>query len=94
MELDLITTAVTGLSALGAAFYGVFRMLRRDLREYKNAIAQDGAMNYVINTLREEVKRLAERLVRVESQNMQCRKENATMSMQIIALERKVGGLA
>lgn len=91
MDWDSAAKGAGGLGAIGAAVYGAWRMLRNDSRDDKNTQAQDSAMQQVIATLREEVTRLAERLEKVEAENVRCREENAAMSMQIIELQKQIG---
>lgn len=91
MDWDFTAKGAGGLSAIGAGIYGIFRLLKRDSRDDANIGAQDSAMHQVIATLREEITRLSDRLEKVESQNTQCREENAAMALQITALQRQVG---
>ena len=86
--------AAGGLSAIGAAVYGALRMLKSDRREDKSADTKDDAMMQVIQTLREEIARLSERLEKVEEQNADCQEKNAHMAAEIIALKSQMKAAA
>ena len=91
IDWESLAKGAGGMGAIGAAVYGAYRMFRNDSRGDKNIETQDGAMQMVIQTLREEVARLAERVATLESQNAKCREENALLSLQILKLQQHVG---
>lgn len=86
-EVDSLGKGLGGMGAVGAAIYGVVRMLKKDRREDKTSDSKDDAMHQVIQTLREEVARLSDRLEKVEAQNADCQEKNAHMQAEIIALK-------
>lgn len=90
MDSDLITKIAGGIAALGAAWYGALRMLKSDQREDSKASMTDSAMLQVIQTLREEVQRLSERLEKVEAQNRQCEVANEAMHLEILELKKQL----
>jgi len=47
-------------------------------------------MAQVIQTLRDEVFRLSERLEKVEQANRNCEEKNAAMQMEIVELKKKL----
>ncbi len=87
---DLFTKIGAGIAAVAAGFYGVFRLFKADRREDTKADLTDGAMAQVIQTLREEVTRLSERLERVEAANRECEERNAELHLEIIALKQQL----
>ncbi len=87
---DFFTKFGAGIAGLGAAIYGVFRLLRSDRREDTKADLTDNAMTQVIQTLRDEVARLSERLEKVEAANRECEEKNAAMQMEILDLKKKL----
>lgn len=89
-DADFFTKFGAGIAGLGAAIYGVFRLLRSDRREDSKAELTDNAMSQVIQTLREEVARLSERLEKVEAANRECEEKNAAMQMEILDLKKKL----
>lgn len=90
MDQDLITKIAVGIASVGAAFYGVFRMLKSDRREDHKVDLTDSATQQVIQMLREEVARLSERLEKVEAQNHACEQMNAAMHLEILDLKAKL----
>ncbi len=87
---DLFTRLGAGIAAVAAGAYGVFRLLKADRREDTKADLTDGAMAQVIQTLREEVARLSERLEKVEAANAECEARNAALHLEIIALKQQL----
>jgi hypothetical protein len=90
LDGDFFTKLGAGIAGLGAAIYGVFRLLRSDRREDTKADLTDNAMAQVIQTLRDEVFRLSERLEKVEQANRGCEEKNAAMQMEIVELKKKL----
>lgn len=90
-EIDSLGKGLGGLGAIGAAIYGMWRMLKKDRREDKSADTKDDAMQQVIQTLREEIARLSVRLEKVEAENADCQKKYASSSAKIIKLEALLG---
>ncbi len=87
MDGDLTTKIAGGIAAIGATWYGIVRMLKKDRREDALAMATDGAMMQVIATLREEVDRLTKRLEAVEEQNRQCEAKNDALHRELLELK-------
>ncbi len=87
MDGDLMTKIGGGIAAIGAAWYGVVRMLKKDRREDSMAAAADGAIQQVIATLREEVERLTKRLEAVEEQNRKCEARNDELHRELLELK-------
>ena len=87
---DLFTKIGAGIAAIGAAVYGVVRLMKSDRREDSKAELTDSAMMQVIVTLREEVARLSERLEKVEASNRDCEEKNATMQFEIVQLKKQL----
>lgn len=90
MEGELFAKLAAGVGAIGAAWYGVVRMLKKDRREDKVAALHDEAIEHVIQTLREEVARLSERLAAVEEQNRKCEERNDQLHQEILELKAKL----
>ena len=90
MDGDFFTKLGAGIAAVGASVYGVFRLLKSDRREDTKADMADGAMAQVIQTLRDEVARMAERLEKVEAENRRCEERNAELQQQIIELRQQL----
>lgn len=89
-DWESVAKGAGGIGAIGAAIYGAFRMLKADRREDKTADTKDDAMQQVIQTLREEIARLSERLEKVEAQNADCQEKNAQMQAEIFALKAQL----
>lgn len=87
---DFFTKLGAGVAAIGAGVYGVFRLFKSDRREDTKAELTDGAMAQVIQTLREEVTRLSERLEKVEAANRDCEERNSELQRQIIELKHQL----
>ena len=87
---DYFTKIGAGIAALAAGAYGVFKLFKSDRREDKNTALTDGAMAQVIQTLRDEVARLSERLEKVEAANAECEARNAELQQQILELKRQL----
>ncbi len=87
---DFFTKLGAGFAAIGAGAYGVFRLFKSDRREDTKAELTDGAMTQVIQTLRDEVSRMSERLARVEEENRKCEERNAELQAQIIQLRQQL----
>ena len=87
---DLFTKLGAGIAAVAAGAYGVFRLFKADRREDKNAALTDSAMTQVIQTLREEVARLSERLEKVEEANAECEARNAALYLEIVDLKKQL----
>jgi hypothetical protein len=79
-----------GIAALGAGWYGLMRIVKRDRREDTIAAATDGAVMQVIATLREEVERLTKRLELVEEQNRRCEERNDALHFEIVELKARL----
>lgn len=90
MEGDLLTKLAAGVGAIGAAWYGLMRMLKKDRREDKVARLHDEAIEHVIETLRGEVARLSERLAAVEEQNRRCEERNDQLHQELLDLKVKL----
>lgn len=90
MEGDLLAKMAAGVGAIGAAWYGFVRMLKKDRREDKVAALHDEAIEHVIQTLREEVARLSERLAAVEEQNRRCEERNDQLHQELLELKAKL----
>ena len=90
MDGDAFAKLAAGFGAIGAAWYGVVRMLKRDRREDKVAALHDEAIDQVIKTLREEVERMAVRLAAVEEQNRRCEERNEALHQEILELKAKL----
>jgi hypothetical protein len=89
-ETDLVAKLAAGMGALGAAWYGFVRMVKKDRREDKVATLHDDAIEQVIKTLREEVERLTRRLELVEEQNRRCEERNEALRDDIIAMKKQL----
>lgn len=87
---DMITKIAAGIAALGAAAYGVLRMVKKDRREDSVTALHDEAIQHVIETLRSEVARLSERLAAVEEQNRRCEERNDQMHQELLELKAKL----
>jgi len=87
---DFFTKLGAGIAAIAAGAYGVIRLFKADRREDKNTAMTDGAMTQVIQTLRDEVSRLSERLAAVEAANRECEERNAELQRQIIELRQQL----
>lgn len=87
---DYLTKLGAGVAAIAAGAYGVFRLFKADQREDKNTALTDNAMTQVIQTLREEVARLSERLEKVEAANAECEARNSELHLEIIALKQQL----
>lgn len=87
---DFFTKLGAGIAGLGAAIYGVIRLMKSDRREDSKIDLTDSAMSQVITTLREEVARLSERLEKVEASNRDCEEKNAAMQFQIVELKKQL----
>lgn len=90
MDSDAFAKLAAGLGAIGAAWYGVVRMIKRDRREDKVASLHDEAIEHVIETLRGEVARLAQRLAAVEEQNRRCEERNDQLHQELMELKAKL----
>jgi predicted outer membrane lipoprotein len=90
MDGDLTTKIAAGLGAIGAAWYGLMRMIKRDRREDKVVSLHDEAIEQVIKTLREEVERMAVRLAAVEEQNRLCEERNEQLHQEILELKARL----
>lgn len=90
MEGDLLAKMAAGVGAIGAAWYGFVRILKKDRREDKVAALHDEAIEHVIQTLREEVARLSERLAAVEEQNRRCEERNDQLHQELLELKVKL----
>jgi predicted nuclease with TOPRIM domain len=90
MDGDLLTKIGGGIAALGAAAYGVLRMVKKDRREDSVTALHDEAIQHVIETLRSEVARLSERLAAVEEQNQRCEERNDQMHQELLELKAKL----
>lgn len=90
MEGDLLTKIGGGIAAIGAAWYGIVRMLKKDRREDSMAAATDGAVMQVIDTLRAEIERLTKRLEMVEQQNRLCEERNEALHLEIVDLKKRL----
>lgn len=90
LDGDLFTKLGAGIAGLGAAIYGVIRIMKSDRREDSKADITDSAMAQVIVTLREEVARLSERLEKVEAANRECEEKNAAMQFEIVQLKKQL----
>lgn len=90
MDGEFFTKLGAGIAAIGAGMYGVFRLFKSDRREDTKADLTDGAMAQVIQTLREEVARLSERLEKVEAANRDCEERNTALQQQIIELKQQL----
>jgi hypothetical protein len=87
---DYFTKLGAGVAAVAAGAYGVFRLFKSDRREDKTAALTDSAMMQVIQTLREEVARLSERLEKVEAANADCELKNLQLHMEIVELKKQM----
>lgn len=87
---DAVTKLGAGIAALGASLYGLTRLLKSDRRDDRKAEVTDDAMTQVIQTLRDEVGRLAERLARVEEENRRCEERNAELHAQLLQLKQQL----
>lgn len=87
MESDAFAKLAAGLGAIGATWYGIVRMLKRDRRDDKVITLHDEAIDQVIKTLREEVARLSVRLAAVEEQNRKCEERNEQLHQEILELK-------
>ncbi len=87
---DILTKFGAGIAAIGAGAYGVFRLFKSDRREDSKAELTDAAMAQVIQTLREEVARLSERLEKVEAENRRCEERNYELQAQLIDLKKEL----
>lgn len=90
MDGDAFAKMAAGLGAIGAAWYGLVRMVKRDRREDKVASLHDEAIEQVIATLRAEVARLSERLAAVEEQNRRCEERNDQLHAELLELKTKL----
>lgn len=90
MDGDFITKVTAGLGAIGAALYGVVRMVKKDRRDDTMGAATDAAVMQVIETLRAEVDRLSVRLAAVEEQNRRCEARNDALQQELIELKAKL----
>lgn len=90
MDGDFITKVTAGLGAIGAAWYGVVRMVKKDRREDTVTALHDEAIQQVIKTLRDEVERLSVRLAAVEEQNRRCEERNEQLHQEILELKAKL----
>jgi len=90
MDGDLFTKLGAGIAAIGAAVYGVVRLIKTDRREDSKEEITSSAMMQVVNTLREEVSRLSERLEKVEAANQECEEKNALMQFEIVQLKKQL----
>lgn len=90
MDGDLVAKLAAGVGAIGAAWYGFLRMLKKDRREDKVTSLHDEAIEQVIATLRAEVARLSERLAAVEEQNRRCEERNDQLHQEILELKAKL----
>ncbi len=93
IDSDFVGKVAGGVAALGAALYGALRMVRGHQREDKALEATDDAMQQVISTLREEVKRLSDRLEAVEKQNEMCEQRNRELAEEVLLLKARMGEL-
>ncbi len=84
---DIFTKVGAGIAAIGLGGYGGCRLFKNDRREDKNVTLTDSAMTQVIQTLRDEVARMAVRLEKVEEENRKCEERNAELQQQIIELK-------
>lgn len=89
-ETDLLAKLAAGFGAIGAAWYGFVRMVKRDMRQDKVTSLHDDAIDQVIKTLREEVERLSVRLAAVEEQNRRCEERNDQLHQEILELKQKL----
>jgi hypothetical protein len=87
MDGELMTKIGGALAAIGAAWYGFVRMVKRDRRDEKVASLHDDAIEQVIKTLRDEVERLSVRLAAVEEQNRKCEERNDELHREILELK-------
>lgn len=90
MDGDFIAKSSAGVAALGASIYGVIRLLKFDRREDSKAELTDGAVAQVIQTLRDEVGRLSERLAKVEEENRKCEERNLQLHLEILELKKQL----
>jgi hypothetical protein len=87
MDGELMTKIGGALAALGAGWYGLLRIIKRDRRDEKVASLHDDAIEQVIKTLRDEVERLSVRLAAVEEQNRKCEERNDELHREILELK-------
>lgn len=87
MDGDFVTRTMAGIAALGAAIYGVFRMVKKDRRDDNVSAMHDAAIEQVIATLRSEVARLSDRLAAVEEQNRRCEERNDELHRELLELK-------
>ena len=90
MDGDLMTKIGGGIAAIGATWYGIVRMIKKDRREDTVTALHDEAIQQVIKTLREEVERMAIRLAAVEEQNRLCEERNEQLHQEILELKAKL----
>lgn len=87
---DFFGKLAGAFGAAAAALYGAIRMFKKDRREDAHATMTDLAVQQVIQTLREEVARLSERLEACEAENRKCEARNAELQAQIIELRKQL----
>jgi tRNA(Arg) A34 adenosine deaminase TadA len=87
---DLLTKIAVGIGGIGAGAYGMYQKIKADARNNKTADITDAAWHQVINTLREEVARLSDRLAAVEEQNRKCEERNDSLHQEIINLKQQL----
>ena len=90
MNENPIVTWLSGIAAGGLALYAAFRTFKIDRRKDNQAELTDAAISQVIQTLREEVSRLSERLAAVEEQNRRCEERNDQLHAELMELKVKL----
>lgn len=87
---DLITKIAVGVAGLGAGAWGMYQKIKTDNRHNHQQDITGAAWESVIETLREEVDRLAARLAAVEEQNRLCEERNNAMQAELLQLKAKL----
>ena len=87
---DWLTNLGVGIAAAGAGAYGMYQKIMADNRNNTNAGVTDAAWQHVIETLREEVTRLSDRLATVEEQNRKCEEANHALHEEIINMKKQL----
>ena len=87
---DWLTNLGVGIAAAGAGAYGMYQKIMADNRNNANVGVTDAAWQHVIETLRDEVTRLSDRLATVEEQNRKCEEANHALHEEIIAMKKQL----
>jgi hypothetical protein len=90
MDGDDVAKLTAAMGGVGAAMYGVFRMVTADRRQDKVADTTHDSWSLIVSALRDEVKRLSERLALVEEQNTRCEARNDALHLEIVTLKKRL----